>query len=140
MKLRGQCSPQRSAERTTREGRSILIAPIWMGAINDNMGNICELLITVVMWNEPKVLIGSDQKVRGMDSWLYIPATQSMIPPAERQALSCRVEGAELGKPNYLHQRVESDLQREPKDKWVRDVGKSKGQSVIGWIGGHLPA
>ena len=93
MKLRGQCSPQQSAERTTREGSSILIAPIRMGARNDNKGNICELLINVVMWSEPKVLIGSDQKkVRGKDSWLNIPATQSKVPPAERQALSCRIE------------------------------------------------
>ena len=69
-----------------------MIAPIRMGARNDDMGNTCELPINVVMWNKPKVLIGLDQKVRGMDSWLYIPATQSGIPPAERQALSRRVE------------------------------------------------
>ena len=56
------------------------------------MGNIRELLINVVMWSKPKVLIGLDQKVRGMDSWLYISATQSSIPPAKRQALSHRVE------------------------------------------------
>jgi hypothetical protein len=59
-----------------------------MGARNDDMGNIRELLINVVMWNKPKVLIGLDQKVRGRDSWLDIPATQSIIPPADRQALS----------------------------------------------------
>jgi len=56
------------------------------------MGNRCELLINVVMRNKPKVLTGLDQKVRGMDSWLEIPATQSNIPPADRQALSRHVE------------------------------------------------
>jgi hypothetical protein len=56
------------------------------------MGSVCELLINVVMWNKPKVLTGLDQKVRGKDSWLYIPATQSSSPPAERQALSRWVE------------------------------------------------
>ena len=58
----------------------------------DGMSNKCELLINVVNQNKPKVLEGLDQKVRGMDSWLNIPATQSNIPPAERQALSRRVE------------------------------------------------
>ncbi len=85
MELRGQCSPQLIAERATQEGKSILIARIRMGARNDDMGNTCELLINVVMWSKPKVLIGLDQKVRGMDSWLHISATQSNIPPAERQ-------------------------------------------------------
>ena len=92
MKLRGQCSPQLIAERTTQEGSPILIALIRMGARNDDMGNRCELLINVVMRNKPKVLTGLDQKVRGMDSWLEIPATQSNIPPADRQALSRHVE------------------------------------------------
>ena len=91
MKLRGQCSPQPSVERKTQEGKSILIAPIRMGARNDDMGNICELLINIVKIDKPKVLIGLDQKVRGMDSWLNIPATQSSIPPVERQTLSRRV-------------------------------------------------
>ncbi len=59
-----------------------------MGARNDDMGNIRELLINTVKWSKPKVLIGLDQKVRGMDSWLNIPATQFVIPPVERQALS----------------------------------------------------
>ena len=58
-----------------------------MGAKNDGMGNRCELLINVVMWNKPKVLIGLDQKVRGMVRVLDIHSTQSMTPPANRQAL-----------------------------------------------------
>jgi hypothetical protein len=49
----------------TREENSILIAPIRMGARKDNTGNTCELLINVVMWNEPKVLAGLDQKGKG---------------------------------------------------------------------------
>ena len=92
MKLRGQRSPQLTAERETQEGNSILIAPIRMGARNDDKGNVCELPINAVKWSKPKVLTGLDQKVRGMDSWLYIPATQSIIPPADRQALSRCVE------------------------------------------------
>jgi hypothetical protein len=43
-----------------------LAALSWMGAKNDGMGNRCELLINVVMWNKTKMLIGLDQKVRGM--------------------------------------------------------------------------
>ncbi len=58
VKLRRQCSPQLIAERANREGNSILIAPIRMGAMNDDMGNTCELLINVVMWSKLKVLIG----------------------------------------------------------------------------------
>ena len=92
MKLRGQGSPQLIAGRTTREGKSTLIASIRRGARNGDMGSVCELLINVVMWSKPKVLAGLDQKVRGKDSWLYIPATQSSSPPAERQALSRWVE------------------------------------------------
>jgi hypothetical protein len=84
-------------------GNTILRAPIRMGARNDDRGNRCELLINVVMWNKPKMLWGLVQKVRGIDSWLYIPAMQSGIPPADRQTLSRRVEWAELGKPIYLH-------------------------------------
>ena len=92
MELRGQCSPQLIAERANREGNSTLIAPIRMGARNDDKGNACELLINVVKWSKPKVLIGLDQKVRGTVSWLYIPTTQSIIPPVDRQVLSRRVE------------------------------------------------
>ena len=109
MELRGQCSPQLIAERTTQEGKSILIAPIRMGARNDDMGNTCELLINVVMWKKPKVLIGLDQKVRGMDRVLYIHPTQSMIPSAERQALTHPVKSAEHGKPNCLRLRAVGD-------------------------------
>ena len=56
------------------------------------MGNICELLINVVMLNKPKVLTGLDQKVRGMVRGLSIPSTHSRIPPAKRQALTHRVK------------------------------------------------
>ena len=76
-----------TGERTVRETQ------IWQhqagsGARNDDMDNICELLINAVSASKPKMLTGLNQKVRGMDSWLYISATQSSIPPAERQALS----------------------------------------------------
>ena len=52
----------------------------------DGMSNIGELLINVVKYDKPKVLGGLDQKVRGMVKALYIRFTQSVIPPAERQA------------------------------------------------------
>ena len=52
------------------------------------MGNICELLINVVIPNKPKVLTGLDQKVRGMVRGFSTPPTKSKIPPAERQALT----------------------------------------------------
>jgi hypothetical protein len=73
------------------------------------MSNIGELLINVVKYDKPKVLAGLDQKVRGMVKALYIRFTQSLIPPAERQALTHLVELAEHGKPNCLHFDVESD-------------------------------
>jgi UDP-N-acetyl-D-mannosaminuronate dehydrogenase len=73
------------------------------------MSNICELLINVVNNNKPKVLGGLDQKVRGMVKALYYRFTQSVIPPADRQALTHLVELAEHGKPNCLHFDVESD-------------------------------
>ncbi len=79
-----------------------------MGAKNGGMGNICELLINVVMLNKPKVLTGLDQKVRGMVRRLCIPPTQSKNPPADRQALTRCVKWAEHGKPNYPHMDVES--------------------------------
>jgi hypothetical protein len=79
------------AGRASREANSTLAALSRMGAKNDGMGNRCELLINVVMWNKPKVLIGLDQKVRGMVGVLDIHSTQSVIPPANRQALTHRV-------------------------------------------------
>ena len=48
-----------------------------MGAKNDGMGNIRELLINVVILNKPKVLLGLNQKVRGMVRGLSIPSTHS---------------------------------------------------------------
>lgn len=36
-----------------------------MGARNDGMRNVCELLINVVIFDRPKMLTGLDQKVRG---------------------------------------------------------------------------
>ncbi len=59
-----------------------------MGAKNGGMGNICELLINVVIRNKPKVLTGLNQKVRGMVRGLFVPPAQSKIPPAKRQALT----------------------------------------------------
>ena len=56
------------------------------------MGNIRELLINVVILNMPKVLIGLNQKVRGMVRGLFILSTHSRIPPAKRQALTHRVK------------------------------------------------
>ncbi len=45
---------------------SILAALSRRGAKNDGMGNISELLVNVVILNKPKVLLGLNQKVRGM--------------------------------------------------------------------------
>ena len=67
---------------------SILAALSRRGAKNDGMGNISELLINVVILNKPKVLLGLNQKVRGMDRGLFIPSTHSKIPPAKRQTLT----------------------------------------------------
>ena len=71
---------------------SILAALSRRGAKNDGMGNIRELLINVVILNKPKVLLGLNQKVRGMVRGLFIPFTHSIIPPAKRQALTHRVK------------------------------------------------
>ena len=37
-----------------------------MEVMNDDMDNIRELLLYVVKWRKPKVLIGLDQKIRGL--------------------------------------------------------------------------
>ena len=68
----------------------------------DGMGNESELLINVVRIDKSKVLVGLNQKVRGMDSTLLTRATQPMIPPAERQFLTHPVKWTELGKPVIL--------------------------------------
>ena len=75
----------------------------------DGMSNKCEMLINVVKQNKPKMLKGLGQKVRGMDRVLYVHPTQSVIPPAERQALTHPVKTAEHGKPNCLRLRVVGD-------------------------------
>ena len=51
------------------------------------MRNICELLINVVNDDEPKMLTGSDQKVRGMVSTVRCRTAHPVIPPADRQTL-----------------------------------------------------
>ncbi len=50
--------------RENREMISTLEASIWMGAINDGMRNICELLINVVMANRLKMLTSLNQNVK----------------------------------------------------------------------------
>ena len=52
------------------------------------MRNLCELPINVVNDDEPKMLTGSDQKVRGKVSALRFRTAQSAIPPAYRRTLS----------------------------------------------------
>jgi hypothetical protein len=72
------------------------------GAGNDDTDNTCELLINVVSDRKPKMLTGSDQKVRVMEGTLRFRSPQSMIPPADRQILSHRVKSVEHGKPDCL--------------------------------------
>jgi len=69
--------------------------------------------------------------VRGMVGPVRCCPTRSMIPPANRQTLTHRVELAEQGKPNYLHLSMEGDPQGEPIDEWVEEVGKSECCSVM---------
>jgi len=52
-------------ERENRERISTLAASNRMGARNDGMCNICELLINAVRVNRPKMLIGLNQKGKG---------------------------------------------------------------------------
>ena len=59
--------------------------------------------------------------------------TRSVIPPANRQTLTHRVESAEHGKPNGLHFNMGSDPQGKPIDKWVKEVGESECHPVTGW-------
>ena len=86
------------------------------------------------MHDSPKMLIGLDQKVRGMDGPVRFCPTRSMIPPADRQTLTHHVKLAEQGKPNYLHLSMESEPQGKLIDKWVKEVGESEGRSVMGRI------
>ncbi len=89
--------------RMSREANSTLAASNRKGARNDGMRNICELLLNVVNDDRPKMLIGLDQKVRGMVRAVRCCPTRTMIPPANRQTLTHHVKLAEQGKPNYLH-------------------------------------
>ena len=59
--------------------------------------------------------------------------TRSVIPPANRQTLTHRVESAEHGKPNGLHFSMGSDPQGKPIDKWVKKAGESECHPVTGW-------
>lgn len=95
------------------------------------MCNIGELLINVVIFDRPKMLIGLSQKARGMDKTLCCCFTRSLIPSANRQTLTHRVESVEHGKPNYLHVSMESEPQGELTGKWVREVGESECSSVM---------
>ena len=72
--------------------------------------------------------------VRGMVEVFVCHFTRSVMPPANRQTLTHRVESAEQGKPNYLHFSMESDPQGKPIDKWVEEVGESECHPVMGWI------
>jgi len=69
--------------------------------------------------------------VRGMVEVFVCHFTRSVIPPANRQTLTHRVESAEHGKPNGLHFSMGSDPQGKPIDKWVKEVGESKCCSVV---------
>jgi len=80
-----------------------------MGAGNDGMCNIFELLINVVSVNRLKMLTGLNQKVRGKVEVFACHFTRSKIPPANRQTLTHRIESAEHGKPNCLHFTMESN-------------------------------
>ena len=65
----------------------------------------------VVRVNRPKMLTGLNQNGKGY-----------------------RVKSLEHGKPNCLHLSMESDPQGKPIGKWVKEVGKSEGHPVMGWI------
>jgi hypothetical protein len=57
-----------------------------------------------------------------------------MIPPADRQTLTHRVQSVKHGKPNHLQYNMESDPQGKPMDEWVKEVGKSESRSVMARI------
>ncbi len=84
--------PSVKTGRGSREANSTLAASSRMGARNDGLRNICERLINVVIDDRPKMLIGLNQKVRGMDETVGCCFTRSMIPSANRQALTHRVK------------------------------------------------
>ena len=79
-----------------------MVVPNRTGARNGGMSNKCELPINVVSLDKRKALIRLNQKVRGMVRRFLSPPTQSMIPPADRQALIHRVMQVEHGKPDCL--------------------------------------
>jgi hypothetical protein len=72
--------------------------------------------------------------VRGTVEVFACHFTRSVSPPANRQALTHRVETAEHGRPNCLHFKMESDPQGKPTDKWVEEVGESERHFVMKWI------
>ena len=92
VKLGGQRSPTRKGGDGIARGRQLREHRLGKEPGRDGMENGCELSVNVVMIDKPKVLIGLNQQVRGMDSTLLTRATQPAIPSAERQLLTHLVE------------------------------------------------
>ena len=63
------------------------------------MANPCELSLTVVMLNKPKVLRGLAQKGRGPDRGLVPSPTQTTRPSADRQSLPIGVHARNVVSP-----------------------------------------
>lgn len=95
MKLRGQCSPKGQPAREARDrqhqgGRELGLS----GTVNRS-----ELPINAVNHNEPKVLTGSNQKVREQEAELRASRFADGDSPAKRQDLTRSVMKAKQGKP-----------------------------------------
>ena len=71
---------------------------------------------------------------RGMVGMLLFHPTWSMIPPADRQALTHWVLKAELGKPVFLPVLWDSWPKGRLMEVRVEEAGESECQSVMGWI------
>jgi hypothetical protein len=85
------------------------------------------------------MLIGSTRK---MGTWRGTGASDSPVvdrlrhkPPVYRERLTHLVTQNEHGKPVVLPQQVGREPQGVPKELRVEDEGKSKGRSVMEWIG-----
>ena len=81
--------------REKRERTSTLAASGRMGARNDGMCNICELLINVVTVNRPKMLTGLNQNGKGY-GWSVRMSLHAICDSPGKQAdanPSCRISG-----------------------------------------------
>ena len=103
------------------------------------MGNRCKFVINVVTHEEPKTLIGFNQKVCGKEQRLRNPLSWTNRPPAESEVLTHLVVKTEHGKPIVLPFAGRKP-QGVPMGLWVKEEGESECRTVMVRIGAAAQA